>query len=148
MAELTDNRMWLVPAVAAMVAVLVLGLALYELGPSTTTSPLSSDASSSTLTSSTLMSSSIQTDINGSTSTCALQSLADQEAPVSIPMSQREAVSVAESSSQYKAITAGAPSVNFSGIAQSWTPNRSGCSAALSYLSVNFDMQAVNGSSY
>lgn len=63
-------------------------------------------------------------------------------------MSQEEAISIAQSSSQYKAITAGAATVNFTGMPIGWNINRGSCSVSLEFLAVNFDMQAVNGSLY
>jgi hypothetical protein len=145
LAELTHERTWLAPTVAVMVVVIV-GLTAYELG-SSTAATTSSGAGSSTLSSSTLASST-RSDINGSTSTCAQQSLIDYEADASIPMSQQEAIGIAQSSSQYKAITAGAATVNFTGMPQGWTTDHGSCTPSLQFLAVNFDMLAVNGSRY
>jgi len=88
------------------------------------------------------------TGINDSSGSCDLLSLNNKEATASTPMSQQEAIGVARSSSQYQAITAGAATVNFTGMPDGWILDQGNCTASLQFLAVDFDMHAINGSSY
>jgi hypothetical protein len=95
-----------------------------------------------------MISSISQVSADSSSSLCTNSELNKLIETKPIQMSQQTAIRAAESSSQYKAITADAASVNFSGIPNSWTIDRTSCTVSLEDRAVNFLMQIDNGSKY
>jgi hypothetical protein len=89
-----------------------------------------------------------QVTADASTSACPDQQLQKLMVTTPIQMPQQTAISIAQSSSQYSAITADAQTTNLSSIAHSWTFNRTSCTVAIKDIAVNFLMQTRNGSRY
>lgn len=83
-----------------------------------------------------------------STSSCTDQQLQKLMVTTPIQMPQQTAISIAQSSSQYSAITTDAQATSLTSIAHSWTINRTSCTVAIKDIAVNFLMQARNGSRY
>lgn len=82
------------------------------------------------------------------TTGCTNLALEKLMATTPVQMGQQSAISDAQASAQYGAITASAQSVNFSSLARLWTFSLMTCTVSLEDLAVNFHMRADNGSRY